>query len=140
MSEIPNPKFKTGDTAYGLWLNLDPVKIQWKGKKFATYFPKSIVSQKIMTDGVWCPQENTYAYKSLDAARQPTTIYEDGLYENRYQAEKAARQHIVNQVVATLELFFEIGAKAGYGSKAAWQEIMDASVIQLYDKVKPTND
>lgn len=134
---MSNPSFKTGDTAYILWRNQNPIIIRWQGKKHLIFFPKNVLSQKILSEGTFSKKDNTFIYQGLNDCQQPQKIYEDGLFKTRYEAEKEARKLITSQVVKTLKIFFEIASKAGYGSKKAWREIMDAAVIQLYEEIEP---
>lgn len=129
---MEKPKFKVGDTVYSIWRSNDPITIKWKGTKYVVFFPGHIVSSKIMTNGVWDEKEKTYRYRSLGNMHQPADVYEDGLLESRYVAEKEARERIIEQVCGALGVFFECASKAGYGSKTAWREIMDAAIVKMY--------
>ena len=136
MSETTGPKYQIGDVIYTIWLSDAPIIIKYKGTKYVTNFPGKIVQRRIMTNGRYDPRLNDWVYESLDDRRQPVTVFEQGLKHSRYEAEKVARGLIVDQVCAALGIFFEIASKAGYGSKTAWQQIMDAAVIKLYDKIQ----
>lgn len=133
--QMPEPLFKTGDTAYIIWRNDNPITIRWQGTKWQVFFPQRVLSIKILSNGTYNTKARTYTYQGLNGNRQPQQVYEDGLYATRYAAEKYARTLITDQVVGALKVFFEIASKAGYGSKAAWREIIDSAVIKLYEQI-----
>ena len=133
---MAEPKFKIGDSVYSIWRSNDPITIKWKGTKYVVFFPGQIVSSRILTDGMYDAKEKTYRYRSMGNMHQPADVFEDGLYESRYAAEKEARERIIEQVCGALGVFFECASKAGYGSKAAWREIMDAAIVKLYAEME----
>lgn len=133
---MAEPKFKIGDDVYSVWRSNDPITIKWKGTKYVVFFPGHVVSSKIMSGGVWDAREKTFRYRSMGSMHQPADVFEDGLYETRYAAEKEARERIIEQVCGALGVFFECAAKAGYGSKAVWREIMDAAIVKMYEEQK----